>query len=36
MKQSYKDLTVLLGGVGASKRISSAIFSDLKSIVKSN
>lgn len=35
MKQSYKDLTVLLGGVGASERISSAIFSDLKSIVKS-
>ena len=35
MKQSYKDLTVLLGGVGASERISSAIVSDLKSIVKS-
>ena len=34
MKQSYKDLTVLLGGVGASERISSAIVSDLKSIVK--
>ena len=35
MKQSYKDLTVLLGGEGASMRISSAIVSDLKSIVKS-
>ena len=35
MKQFYKDLTVLLGGVGASERISSAIVSDLKSIVKS-
>ena len=35
MKQSYKDLTFLLGGVGASERISSAIFSDLKSMVKS-
>ena len=35
MKQSYKDLTVLLGGVGASERISNAIVSDLKSIVKS-
>lgn len=29
MKQSYKDLKVLLGGVGASERISSAIVSDL-------
>ena len=29
MKQFYKDLTVLLGGVGASERISSAIVSDL-------
>ena len=35
IKQSYKDLTVLLGGVGASERISNAIVSDLKSIVKS-
>ena len=35
MKQSYKDLTVLLGGVGASERISRAIVSDLISIVKS-
>ena len=29
IKQSYKDLTVLLGGIGASERISGAIFSDL-------
>ena len=35
MKKSYKDLTVLLEGVGASERISSAIISDLKSNVNS-
>ena len=34
MKQNYKDLKDLLGGVGTSERISGAIFSDLKSIVK--
>ena len=35
MKQNYKYLKDLLGGVGASERISSAIVSDLKSKVKS-
>ena len=34
MKQNYIDLKDLLGGVGASERISSAIVRDLKSIVK--